>query len=281
MVASKDNVEKLINQPQALAPQAATPIAQSASAFSSMAAFEGVQRMAKLLCASSLIPDDYKGNLPNTVIALEMANRIGASALAVMQNLYIVHGKPGWSSQFIIASLNSCGRYSPLRFQFSGEGDNHQCFAWCYDLNNNNERIEGPTVTIGMAKSEGWYGKKGSKWPNMPDIMLTYRAASFFGKLYAPEILMGMQSSEELHDIIDLSPNTGDFEADPAKGATGVKDKLKTNVQFTEAEIVESETIVDGVDTTTGEVVKPSANDRLKQTLKGKAKPTNADEDLF
>ena len=45
------------------------------------------------------------------------------------------------------------------------------------------DRIEGPTVTIAMAKAEGWYGRSGSKWPTMPDLMLSYRSAAFFGTL--------------------------------------------------------------------------------------------------
>jgi len=56
-----------------------------------------------------------------------------------------------------------------------------------------------------MAVAEGWFGKAGSKWQTMPEVMLRYRAASFFGKLYAPELLMGIQTAEEIHDTIDLS----------------------------------------------------------------------------
>jgi len=301
MATTKDNIESMINAPAELREyKAASPIARIPSAFSSMAMFESIQRMAKLLSASDMIPEQYRNNLPNTVIALEMANRIGASALAVMQSLYIVYGKPGWSSQFIIASLNSCGRYSPLRFEMShqDDGDKWQCFAWCYDLNNN-ERIEGPTVSIGMAKAEGWYQKKDSKWKTMPDVMMRYRAASFFGKLYAPEIMMGMQSSEELTDIIELSPNsTGEYEAKPAKGVAGVKSKLKDTLKqnadnpvVTDEPIIEESMIeIDGqvVNTDTGEVVSTpanSANDTLKNNLKKKtgkaANPKNEKPDLF
>jgi hypothetical protein len=192
------------------------------SAFSSMASFESVQRMAGLMAASSLIPKEYQNNIPNAVIALEMAQRIGASPLAVMQNLYIVHGKPGWSAQFIIASLNSCGRYSPLRFTMGKdpEGNNVACKASAIELATG-ELLEGPEVTIAMAKAEGWFGKNGSKWQTMPDLMLRYRAASFFGKLYAPDILMGMQSADELHDIIEGEIDDGMASADDLNATIG------------------------------------------------------------
>lgn len=162
--------------------------------------FNHGQRVAKMLASSSLIPKDYQGNIQNTMIALEIANRIGASPLMVMQNLYIVHGKPSWSSSFIIAAINSSKKFSPLRFEITGEGLDKGCVAWALE-NGTNERLESPKVTMAMAKAEGWSTKTGSKWVTMPDLMLRYRAASFFGRLYAPQILMGMHTVEEIVDI--------------------------------------------------------------------------------
>lgn len=164
--------------------------------------FEHAQRVAKMLCSSDLVPKEFRGNVQNTLIALEMANRIGASPLSVMQNLYIVHGKPGWSSSFIIAAINSSKRFKPLRFLMTGEGEEYGCTAWTFEVDDT-EKLEGPKVTMKMAKSEGWLDKAGSKWKTMPELMLRYRAAAFFGRLYAPDIMMGMQTHEE---IIDITP---------------------------------------------------------------------------
>lgn len=174
--------------------------APEVASFDNAASFDHAQRVAKMLSSSNLIPEQYRGNIQNTMIALEMANRIGASPLMVMQNLYIVQGKPSWSSSFIIASLNSCRRFSPLRFQTDGEGDKYGCTAWAYDLSTK-DKLEGPKVTWDMVKAEGWLNKNGSKWKTMPELMFRYRAAAFFGRLYAPDILMGMLTSEEMHDI--------------------------------------------------------------------------------
>ncbi len=163
-------------------------------------AFDHIQRVAKMFASSSLIPDTFKGNVANCTIALEMAHRMGANPMAVMQNLYIVHGRPGWSSQFIIACLNQCGKFSPLRFRIVGDGDNKECVAWAKELETG-ETLEGPPVSIAMAKKEGWHGKNGSKWQTMPDLMLRYRAATFFGRLYAPDLLMGMKTVEEESEL--------------------------------------------------------------------------------
>lgn len=185
------------------------------SVFSNQQAFEDAQRMAGLLTASDLVPAAFRGkqNLANAVIALEMAQRMGASPLAVMQNMYVVHGKPSWSAQFIAAAINSSGRFSPIRYQMTGEQNTDQrtCIAWATDQSG--EKLEGPPVSIAMAKKEGWFGKNGSKWQTMPELMLRYRAVTFFGRLYAPEVLMGMRSTDEVIELPETEP--GVFGSEP------------------------------------------------------------------
>ncbi len=173
--------------------------------FSSLQSFELAQRAAALLAKSSLVPKEYQNNLPNCVIALNMASRMGADPLMVMQNLYIVHGKPGWSSQFLISTFNTSGRFSALRYEWVGEEgkDSWGCRAWAIEKATE-EKLVGSTVTIGLAKKEGWYQKNGSKWQTMPQQMLMYRAAAWFIRAYAPELAMGMHTEEE---IIDITPD--------------------------------------------------------------------------
>lgn len=175
--------------------------------FGDLASFELAQRAAKLLASSTLVPQQYQGDIANCVVALEMAQRIGASALMVMQNLYIVHGRPAWSAQFVIAAINQCGRFSALRYEWSGtEGkDDWGCRAWAIEKGTG-ERLVGPLVTVGLAKKEGWESKNGSKWKTIPQLMLMYRAGAWFGRTYAPELTMGLRTTEEEHEIIDITP---------------------------------------------------------------------------
>lgn len=153
-----------------------------------------------MLSSSSLVPKDYQGRLDNCLIALEMSHRIGASPLMVMQNLHIIQGKPSWSSPFIIASINTCGRFDKLKFRKSGEGEDYGYEAYAKDKTG----IEcvGPKVTMKMVKAEGWMDKNGSKWKTMPELMFQYRAAAFFGRLHCPEIMMGMHTVEEVIDVV-------------------------------------------------------------------------------
>ncbi|AOI65529.1 hypothetical protein WS51_18160 [Burkholderia territorii] len=222
-----------------------------APGFGSLQSFELMQRAANLLASSTLVPAAYRkviektnrygevtesrenpNALANAVVALNMAQRMGADPLMVMQNLYIVEGRPSWSSQWIIAAVNGCGRFSPLRFdirklgrksvpyvtfEWSGPTGNRtrtekrqdveiediECIAWALERGTDT-RLESPPVSIELAVKEGWYTKNGSKWQTMPEVMLRYRSASFFGKLYAPELLMGLTTVEEAADIVDV-----------------------------------------------------------------------------
>lgn len=186
------------------APQEAAPQRYSVGLTDSQG-FELAQRAAKLLAASTLVPKEYQGNLPNCVIALNMSQRVGADPLMVMQNLVVVHGRPTWSAQFLIATVNTCGRFSALRYEFFGTpgGDDWGCRAWAVEKATG-EKLVGTDVTMAIAKAEGWATKNGSKWKSIPQQMLMYRAASWWTRAYAPELSMGLSTADEAADIIDI-----------------------------------------------------------------------------
>ena len=169
--------------------------------------FELAQRQAKALMSATMIPKDYQNNLGNCLIAVEMAARMRMPALEVLQNLYVVHGMPGWKTTFLIGRINSSGRYSSLRYEEKGEGQDFACRAYAFEVASG-ERLNGSWITWAMVKAEGWDSKTGSKWKTMPEQMFKYRAAAFWQRAYAPEISMGLQTAEEAQDIAP-TPNPG------------------------------------------------------------------------
>lgn len=165
----------------------------------SIQSFEHAQRVAKMLASSSLIPEAYRNRVDNVMIAMEMSHRMNISPIMVMQNLYIVKGNPGWSGSFVIATINNSSRFGDkLKFEKSGEGDSYGYTA--VTTNKDGKRIEGTKIDWKMVKAEGWLDKTGSKWKTMPEQMFKYRAASFFGREHCPDLLMGMQTIEEVID---------------------------------------------------------------------------------
>lgn len=162
-------------------------------------------RQARALAASSLVPQQYRGEdgLANVMVALEIANRIGASPLSVMQSLHVIQGRPSWSASFLIATVNACGRFTPLRFEVVGEDPekpDYRVRAQAKDKDGG-ETCLGPWITWKLVKAEKWDSKTGSKWLTMPALMFMYRAAAFWTRVYAPELSLGIHTAEEVQDI--------------------------------------------------------------------------------
>lgn len=228
----KNNTQNQITELQIIqaknaAEFALTPVGQTVKQF------EAMQRMAQMYSTSTIVPEAYRGNIGNCVISIDMAMRMNANVLMIMQNLYIVKGNPSWSSKFLIATINMSGKYTSLRYrkrslgkagivkyndtefdkvkgrnttvvkEFDGTDiDNIECVAYATEIATG-EILESDPITIEMAIKEGWYTKAGSKWVTMPNLMLTYRAAAFWQRAYCPEISMGFMTKEEAEDIQD------------------------------------------------------------------------------
>ena len=223
--------------------------------------FETMQRVCKMFASSDLVPDNYKPifkqvpananpeqiaaiqlenqaaqnkAVANCMIAIEISMRIGASPLMVMQNMVPIYGKPSWSSKFLIATVNSCGRFEPLQYRFTNKGmlgmvdytdyvwdsrsnrkqavqkqfdgkaiQDIECVAYT-TKKGSKEVLESSPVSVRLAIQEGWFTKNGSKWQTMTKQMLMYRAASWWTSVYAPDLSMGMRTIEEQQDIVDV-----------------------------------------------------------------------------
>ena len=187
---------------------ALAPATDTLQVFSGIAAFDAAQRMAKALCSSTLVPKEYQGQqgLANSLIALEIAGRMRLSPLVVLQNMTPIHGRPTWSSKFLIATVNASGRFSPLRFVFDAKEQPTSCYAVATDKATG-EVLEGETITLELARKEGWWSRKDrqgnetSKWQTMTGQMLRYRAAAWWSNVYCPEIALGLITQEEALDI--------------------------------------------------------------------------------
>jgi len=198
------------------------------SPFSSINGFESAQRMAKAIAASSFCPKEFRGNIGDCLIVIETAARTGMPLMALLQNTYVVHGKPSFSSSFMAGLINGSGRFDgPLRFVYND--DRTSCYAVA---TKNGEEYRGITITMEMAQREGWLSKKGSKWQTMPELMLQYRAISFFARAYCADLIMGMRSADEVADadggIIEAEIVDGNgqdinerFGAEPVDTSTG------------------------------------------------------------
>ena len=161
--------------------------------------FNQLLRAANMLSQTSIIPATYQGKPQDCFVAIEMANRMGVSPLVVMQNMYVVKGKPAWAGQACTMFINSCGKFTQVKHVYTGEKgtDSRGCYVTATRISDGIQ-VNGVEVTIAMAKAEGWTAN--TKWRNMPELMLAYRASAFFARVHCPEALMGVQLVDEIYD---------------------------------------------------------------------------------
>lgn len=165
-------------------------------------AFNQMLRAADMLSKTNIIPQAYQNKPQDCFVAIEMATRMGVSPMVVMQNMYVVKGKPSWAGQACTMLINSCGKFREVNHVYTGEKgtDDRGCYVSAIRISDG-ERIDGVEVTLKMAKDEGWLSNP--KWRNMPELMLAYRASAFFARVYCPEALMGVQVADEIYDVAD------------------------------------------------------------------------------
>lgn len=285
----------------------AKPVNAEPMSFLTSGGFDQLLRVANMLSSSTMVPvayrkikeikefgqvtgwEDNPAALANCAVALNMAQRMNADPLMIMQNLHIIEGRPSWSTPFIIASINNCGRYNSLDYELSKAGDpvvveytvtewkkaqgatkktpheitkqitvRHQTCKAHTTEKSTGKRLESPLISIQMAIDEGWLTKKGSKWQTMPELMLRYRCASFFGRLYAPELLMGLPSAEEAEDITAVQQpdgtyavNVDDLRASQVKAESERKPVTEKTYRTPKADKPAGETL----DKQTGEII--------------------------
>lgn len=163
--------------------------------------YDQLMSMANMLAKSTIVPIMYQNRPENTFVALDMASRMGISPMVVMQNLYVIQGKPSWSGQAMASMIRNSNEFKDVTLNYVGEEGKDTWGAYISaERRSDGKELKGATVTIATAKAEGWYQKSGSKWKTIPELMLAYRAYAWFARVYAPEIMMGLQSTEEVYD---------------------------------------------------------------------------------
>lgn len=170
-------------------------------------ALNAAYKNAMVLAKSDLVPEMYKNRPDNVLLAMDMASRTGFSLMQVMQNLYLVRGKPAWSGSFCMSAIKASGLYEWVKYVKVGEpGTDSEGYLVQAKDRKTGEVVNGPVVDWSVVKAYGWHTKPGSQWKMAPDLMFRYRAAAFFARTECPEVLQGVQTQEELRDTYGDEP---------------------------------------------------------------------------
>lgn len=173
-------------------------------------------QIGEMFASSQLVPDTFRGKPADCVIALDLALRLDLNPLSLFPQLYVIHGRPSLSAQYMIALVNRSGQFSHIRWEEGIDGEiefelygktrkapNYYAVAM-FTEKATGETLRSTRIDCNLAKANGWFSKDGSKWRTMPQQMCRYRAASWLIKSYAPELAMGLSFADEAED----SPET-------------------------------------------------------------------------
>ena len=173
----------------------ATAPAHGGDMLNDTAQFELAQRWANAFATSQLVPAHLRGKPADCLIGLMMAKELGDNPLMVLQNIYIVSGKAGWSANYMIARANRSGVFKGrITWETTGAGKDMTVKAKAA-LADTGETVSA-TVSMQMAMAEGW--TKNQKYQTMPEHMLRFRSATMLVRLYCPEVMLGMATADEL-----------------------------------------------------------------------------------
>lgn len=162
------------------------------------ALMETAQRSAMAFAKSGLVPAHFTNNPGACFVAIHLARNLEIDPFMLMQNMYVVHGKPAFEGKLVIALVNKRGPYpAGVKFTYSGEGAKRSCQAAGKRADGDIDLVE---VSLEQVKAMGWYDKN-PIWKNATDQMLAYRSATWLARRHCPEVLMGIQTVDELTDI--------------------------------------------------------------------------------
>lgn len=178
----------------------------------------------KALAPADLLPPAFRGKPANVLLAMDMAESLGRTAIDVMQNAAVISGKLGLSAEFMRSLVLASGHR--LRVYM----DNGTAIA-------QGVRRDDPEFTyearwdMDRAKAAGL--GSGDNWKKHPSAMLKARATTELCRDAFADVIHGFRSAEELADMpvtvpqssagdrlraaVNLPPAPVEGETDPAQ----------------------------------------------------------------
>lgn len=182
--------------------------------------FDHMGRIAKVMANMSLIPDHLRGNdadvtFANCFMVVNQAHIWGMDPFAVAQSMFVVHGKLGYEGKLIAAMIEAKTGY-PLDYQWNDATPGTDAYGI---------RVTGVRPSDGEIKTiEGTVGGwktfeksgavKGAWIGDQSTMQLAYRGARTWARLYAPALMLGVYTPEELEEM------HGEFRARTARDVT-------------------------------------------------------------
>lgn len=198
-------------------------------------------KMSQLMCrAKSMLPAHLHGNPGECLAMILLARDWKMNPYTVGQHSYIPSGsnRIGFDGQLVNAAINNSNRLvKPLRYEYTGEGQDRKCTAYgllyYYDMEDLKLRKEDAEreVTVTMPQNITKQGARGSYtvdkanstlWDSDPDQQLAYKAARWWCRKYIPEVLFGVYTPQEISEAAQAHKPERNATSDLTKNITTI-----------------------------------------------------------
>ena len=150
---------------------------------------------ANTVAGGNLLPDSYRNNPANVVIAVNLGQSMGLSPAESLYRINVIKGKPTASAELIAAQVRKAGH----KLRIEKDEKNLSVTATVV-------RCDDPDYPISVTRDAAWAqrmklsGKE--NYQKQPMTMLTWRAITAAAREACPEALYGVAyTPDEMHDF--------------------------------------------------------------------------------
>lgn len=194
-----------------------------------VAAMDAASRLAGALCATEMVPKQYRGKPDDGAAAILYGAELGMNATQALQNVMVINGKPGVEARTMVALLAKQG-YLVETVESSDTSVTVRGTA-------PNGHEETSTWTIDRAAQAGYTSN--ALYKKIPQQMLYAKAATEVCRKIAPHVLMGIAYSTEELRLEGAVKATAKRVDRPSRGSAGLRaaiEKPEPDVQDADVE---------------------------------------------
>lgn len=178
--------------------------------------------------ARSLLPDAYRDNPANVLIAVGLGSSMGLSFAESLYRIDVIQGKPAASAELIASNVRRAGH--KLRMKVTEEPPSATCTII---------RADDPDEPTVITRDMAWARRMGldgkDNYKKQPSTMLAWRAVSACARLACPEALYGITYTPD--ELTDIEPSRATVA--PATGADRMRQVLNPEPETTAEQVEE------------------------------------------
>lgn len=156
--------------------------------------FNQLMDFANIVSNSGMVPKDYKGNPGNIIVAVQMGVEIGLKPMQALQNISVINGRPSVWGDALLAIVKNSSVCEYIHESYSPDGLTAICKV---KRKKEDEQIR--TFSKQDAANAGLLGR--DTYQKYLRRMLQFRARAWALRDVFPDILLGMQVTEEMEDL--------------------------------------------------------------------------------